>query len=565
MINRLVFLLILKLLVVPDVIPQGKSSDLLLREEVAQSGQALVKLPFPGKRILNDLSRILSIATVKGKEVEIFISPLTVDWFILQKFDYEIMPRVDPKSIITATSLTQALEWDTYPTYEQYVQIMQDFETAYPDLCNLDTIGTSIYGKLVLVLKISDNPATDEDEPEVFYSSTIHGNETGGYILMLRLADYLLKNYNTLPRIKTLVDNLEIWINPLANPDGTYKTGNEISSPTRYNANGYDLNRNFPDPITPNTTKQKETLDMVRFMRGRDFVLSANFHSGAEVVNYPWDRWPQFHADNDWYLKISRKYADTVHQHAPVGYMNFMENGVTNGYEWYSIYGGRQDFITWELQGREVTIEIDDNYVAPVSSLNLLWDYNWRSLLGYLENALFGIHGRVIDKYSAEPVPAKVFIVNYDKDSSHIYSDTLTGSFVRMLTPGTWDLVFSASGYLDKHVDGIVVTDGEKTEITVEMIPFVNPIDTVETPSLLLYPNPARELIKVILPSRLYGKVDVRIVNYEGVKMVEYGADAYEDTPLYIDVRSLVPGAYTLLIRNISTKQTERCRFVVVR
>ncbi|MCK7536337.1 MAG: hypothetical protein MZV63_37830 [Marinilabiliales bacterium] len=85
-------------------------------------------------------------------------------------------------------------------------------------------------------------------EPEVFYTSTIHGDETAGFILMLRLADYLLKNYNTDSRVKDLVDNLEIWINPLANPDGTYRSGNYIISPVRFNANGYDLNRNFPDP-----------------------------------------------------------------------------------------------------------------------------------------------------------------------------------------------------------------------------------------------------------------------------------------------------------------------------
>ena len=115
----------------------------------------------------------------------------------------------------------------------------------------------------------------------------MHGDETGGYILMLHLADYLLKNYLTSSRVKTLLDNLEIWINPLANPDGTYRNDNTINSPTRYNANGFDLNRNFPDPLNPNTFKQKETLDMIKFLRKHRFVLSANFHSGAEVVNYP--------------------------------------------------------------------------------------------------------------------------------------------------------------------------------------------------------------------------------------------------------------------------------------
>ncbi len=74
---------------------------------------------------------------------------------------------------------------------------------------------------------------------------------------MLHLADYLLKNYSLSGRVKNLVDNLDIWINPLANPDGTYNHGDTINLPTRYNANGYDLNRNFPDPVTPNTVYAK--------------------------------------------------------------------------------------------------------------------------------------------------------------------------------------------------------------------------------------------------------------------------------------------------------------------
>ena len=85
----------------------------------------------------------------------------------------------------------------------------------------------------------------------------MHGDETAGFILMLRLADYLLKNYNSDTRVKTLSDNLEIWINPLANPDGTYRDGNFIISPVRNNANGYDLNRNFPDPDLPNSVQSE--------------------------------------------------------------------------------------------------------------------------------------------------------------------------------------------------------------------------------------------------------------------------------------------------------------------
>lgn len=563
MYKRIIILLILLQIIILNCFPQDGNRDALLRNEVAGFGQARVIIEKPGAKFLDEIFRNLSVSTVRGNSVELVISPLTIDWFLARKFDYSIQQKDDNKGVVMASDAKQAAAWDSYPTYSQYLDIMKNFETAYPSLCNLDTIGTSVNGKYILVLKISDNVKTDEDEPETFYSSSIHGDETGGYILMLHLADYLLQNYNTSQRVKNLVDNLQIWINPLANPDGTYKNGDAISYPTRYNANGYDLNRNFPDPITPNTTKQKETLDMVKFIKQHHFVISANFHAGEEVVNYPWDRWSRLHADNDWFYQISRKYADTVHKNSPSTYMKFLENGVTNGYDWYSIYGGRQDYITWERQGREVTIELDNTFVTPAANLQLLWSYNWKSLLGYLENALYGIHGIVKDKITSKPVAARIFITGHDADSSHIYSDTLTGSFVRLLYAGTWDLVFSADGYFDATVKNITVTDGQKTEILVEMIPRSNPVDTVTTPLLLLYPNPADQFLKVVLPQRQQGRVNVSIYNSMGSKLQDFNTITFDDVPLVLNLSALEPGAYMLAITNLSTNFSDKARFVV--
>jgi hypothetical protein len=180
---------------------------------------------------------------------------------------------------------------------------------------------------------------------------------------------------------------------------------------------------------------------MMKFMRKHKFVISANFHAGAEVVNYPWDRWMRLHPDNTWFYNISRSYADTVHAHSVPGYLTMLNNGITNGYAWYDVIGGRQDFVTWELQGREVIIELDYTKFTPPGDLEDLWESNWRSLLGYLENALYGIHGLVKDSDTDEPVPARIFITGHDADSSHIYSDTVSGRFTRLLAPGSF-LIF---------------------------------------------------------------------------------------------------------------------------
>jgi len=543
------------------------STDDRLRRIISQDGQVEVAIPYTDRKSIEIITTNVSIISVEDKVVYISLSPLTVEWFILQKFDYQIIEKADVKSIISAMNVNGILLLDKYPAYTQYDSIMHSFVTLYPSLCHLDTIGTSVNGKLVLALKISDSASDNEDEPEVFYSSTMHGDETGGFVLMLRLADYLLKNYSLNSRVKNLVDNLEIWINPLANPDGTYRSGNTMTSPTRYNANGYDLNRNFPDPATPNTVMQKETIDMIKFMRKHKFILSANFHSGSEVVNYPWDRWLfKLHADDSWFNSISRSYADTVHAYAGPAYMNFLDNGVTRGAVWYKVYGGRQDFMTWELHGREVTIELDDQFITPAAQLALLWQNNWHSLLGYLENALYGIHGlvRSIDYHT--PIPAKVFIVGHDKDSSQVYSDTLSGSFVRLLTPGLWDLSFSAAGYRTTTVNNIIVTNGQKTDLIVELSPIINGIEIInsETP-VLIYPNPATDAIKVILPGMTSGEVNIRIINQEGRIMSDYNDEAVLDSPLLLDVKPLSAGTYTVLFLVPDKGTYFYGRFVVVK
>jgi hypothetical protein len=567
MARRLLILLFFLVLNVLRCYTQNLSNDERLRDVISRSGEAVVTIPYPDNISLDDLTRKVSIISVKNKRVHISLSPLSVEWFIRQKFNYLITERTDSKSIISALIISQAMEWESYPSYTQYDSIMQSFKALYPALCHLDTIGTSVNGKLVLALKISDNAADDEDEPEVFYSSTMHGNETGGFVLMLRLADYLLKNYNLDNRVKNLVDNLEIWINPLANPDGAYKTGDAISlSSVRYNANGVDLNRNFPDPFQPFEIQAKENIDMIGFMRAHKFVISANFHSGAEVVNYPWDRWfSKFHADDTWFNSISRAYADTVHSYSSPAYMTFLDNGVTRGAEWYTIYGGRQDFITSELQGREVTIELDDQFITPAAQLALLWQYNWRSLLGYLENALYGIHGQVLNSNTSVPVPAKIFITGHDKDSSHIYSDTLTGSFVRLLAPGSWNLTFTAHGYNDATISNIVVFPEQRTDIVVNMVPITNQIDTTIPEAPSLYPNPATAEIKAILPGVLAGKVNVKIISQSGSLMSEYNTEYTQGVPLLIDIKRLSGGTYSVVFANTVKRISCRGRFIVIK
>ncbi len=433
---------------------------------------------------LNELSRMISVDNVKGDTAFAYANEEQYRNFLKQGYELIILtapgklivPRMsdDPQSI---------LDWNVYPTYDAYVTMMNQFAADHPDICQLIDAGTTVQGRHILFVKISDNVSVREAEPQFMYSSSMHGDEITGYVLMLRLIDTLLTSYGTDARLTDLVINDEIWINPLANPDGTYHGGNNtVYGATRYNANGVDLNRNFPDPAAgphpDGNAWQPETIIMKTLAENNNFILSANFHGGAEVVNYPWDTWSRLHPDNTWWMLISHLYADTAQANSPAGYMSGFNDGITNGYAWYRVTGGRQDFFTYFHHGREVTIEISDTKTPAASSLPAYWYYNKESFLDYMENTYYGISGIVTDTLG-NPVKAKVEITGHDMDNSEIYSDSLTGGYYRMIAGGTYSLTFSAENYFSQTISNVQAINFQSTILNVQLVPSITPVELI--------------------------------------------------------------------------------------
>lgn len=550
MINHREILFILIFLLARLVHAQTDLQKDQIEREIQKFGQIELQFAYPGFDELNRIGRLISVSDVKDGMVSCIISNNDIDDFLSLNMEYKIVYSDQSKTVISALSVEEAMNWDVYPSYQQYDTIMHKFAEDYPSICKIDTIGESVEGRHIFALKISDNVESDEVEPEVFYSSTMHGDELAGYVLMLQLAEHILVNAENGGLEQELVDSLEIWINPLANPDGTYNNGDTISSPTRSNANGTDLNRNFPDPLYPSITPDTENIAMIDFMRGRNFVLSANFHSGAEVVNFPWDRWlSKIHADSMWFYQISRCYADTVHNYSVPTYMDSYNNGVVRGAVWYIIYGGRQDFVTYELQGREVTIEIDNTKQTAGAQLPLLWENNYRSLLRYLENAFYGIHGLVIDENSGLPVEAEIYIEGHDVDSSQIFSSGEDGSFIRLIEAGTWTLTVLAEGYDTKIVTNIELADKEQKFITIRMSPLSSGINFMhDNYRLKIWPVPSTDIIYMQNNSITDNNYRVQVFNQTGTLMMDIQAKRPSGEILDLDISSLMQGYYILRV-----------------
>ncbi len=344
--------------------------------------------------------------------------------------------------------------WARFPSWEEYINLMQDYAERYPHLARLETLGFSQQGRPLLVMKISRNPDQDEAEPEVFYTSTMHVDETTGYVLLLRLMDELLENPSNDPRIDALLDGLEIWINPLANPDGAYAGGNAgVSGARRFLANGVDANRNFPDPIygenPDGQARAPETEAMMAFAMERNFTLAANFHGGAEVFNYPWDSRPERHPDDDWFRDAGRQWADLAQQHWPGSrdYFRDLDNGITNGYDWYPVSGGRQDWMNAYAGTFEVTVELSRVKNPDPATLPDYWQANRPALLAWLERATVRIHGQVVDDKYRPIADALITLDDRDTTVAPVFSDAVTGHFFRLTTGGVRRLRITAPGY----------------------------------------------------------------------------------------------------------------------
>ena len=107
-----------------------------------------------------------------------------------------------------------------YHDYGEVTAETASIAAAYPSLVTRQSIGTTYQGRTIYALKVSDNVATDEAEPEVLFTSNQHAREHLTVEMAMYLLNELTSKYATDTRIKNVVDSREIWIIPTVNPDG---------------------------------------------------------------------------------------------------------------------------------------------------------------------------------------------------------------------------------------------------------------------------------------------------------------------------------------------------------
>ena len=250
-------------------------------------------------------------------------------------------------------------------TYSENIAYLDSLRTEYPNLISEKwAIGQTHEMRNIWCVRLSDNPDVDESgEPEILLDTMHHAREIMSGDFGLMWADYLCSNYGTDPVVTWLMDNRELYLVSIVNPDGVVY--NETIQPDgggmwrknrRYNSAysyGVDPNRNFPyewvgpgsstDPDSetyrgPSAGSEPCVQALMNFVNSREFVTHQTLHTHGNITIHPWGYTSDLCPDFDLFQHMGAVMTrDNGYDYGYVGdLLGYPVNGVT--FDW--VYAG---------------------------------------------------------------------------------------------------------------------------------------------------------------------------------------------------------------------------------
>ncbi|MGQ0553846.1 MAG: M14 family zinc carboxypeptidase [Planctomycetota bacterium] len=337
--------------------------------------------------------------------------------------------------------------------WTSYLTMRADFvakAAAFPAIAEFHVIGQSVQGRDIFGLRISGNVAVEEDEPEVMFWANIHGDEFASGEIAYQWALELIDAYGIETAATSYVDNNEIWVVPLLNPDG-----HELG--TRENVNGVDLNRDFgwnwdgwggsPAPYS-----QPETRALREFCLVNNVTLSVTMHCSGNVFLYPWCDEPQDAPEIALIQQVGALYANAANYQLIKSWDDYETHG-----ELLDLIHGGLGSLCYTAEISNLLASYDDSYARNKAGMDL-----------YCAEADRGLHGLVTDAQSGQPVHAAVFISGSPFPA---YTDPGVGDVHRMTVPGTYDVTVWANGYLPQTITGLLVAHGQTANFQMALQP----------------------------------------------------------------------------------------------
>ncbi|MBN2538160.1 carboxypeptidase regulatory-like domain-containing protein, partial [candidate division WOR-3 bacterium] len=380
------------------------------------------------------------IELLAGRVLEFY--DVTADNFVgaITRSTYEDLVRQHYRiEVLVPDVRAAAMEVDAFfHTYQQIRDTWAIIAQNYPDICLLDTLGTSAGGNLLLAMKISDNPGVMEMEPRICFDFTIHGNENNCTEVAHWVLLKILEGYGTNPDITRWVDNREIWLLPMVNPDG-------LISRSRSNANGVDCNRNYGYSWNgggSDVFSEPETRALYHLGVNNPMASWTQYHSGTERAMWAWG-----------YTQLATM-DSVIHRYEMVRYSQL------SGYPYcqiarglYPVNGGSTDWYYGATGAQGYGIEVCNGQPSQPSQIDEINAENWLAMKEMIERVMWGISGRVTDSVSGAPLEA---LVSVNPPDWFTHADSI-GFFHKNLHAGTYSLTVSANGYEPKTIGGIAV------------------------------------------------------------------------------------------------------------
>jgi len=562
--NHLTVLLI-ALMIVPFVYGQNDIDE-----------KKLVKIDLGSKEnfsVLQDMK--LDLATEKvSKYAEVIVSKAEIEEINRRGFTTEEIPYSGPGYIGSA-----------YHTHDELKELMDGFAKDYPNITFLDTIGmTDTQGNIIQAIKISDNPMEEEDEPALLFDGQHHSNEPVGMESCLDIIEYLLSRYGIDQKVTDWVNNTEIWVIPMLNPDGwnyiidnglynTYWRKNQRDN----NENGIfdpedgvDINRNYDHNwITggsgnfgsntyrgPSIFSEPEARAKRDLALAQKFVLSISFHSYGEVVIYSWSGDPS--APDQ---LLNRTFADSIASRVP----KFSGNGTYSPTASNCTTGFSRCWMYVHCGTLEVTVETATQFIPAASEAQDIAQDNLNGalyLFDRLESSM--LTGHVTDAKTGLPLSATIKITDvYEPVLNPRTSDEMYGRYFRPLLPGNYNILITKDGYIPKIFSNISISNNDITTLDVSLVPEITSINdhilsgTGKKFKLNSYPNPFSGDIHISYKLDKESNISIDIMDMNGrlISNLKQGISRPGEHSMTWDGRDvsgaeLGPGYYLISIRS---------------
>lgn len=347
--------------------------------------------------------------------------------------------------------------WEAPPTgylnLQQIENFLADTVASYPSIVanvDLSAYGPPTFeGRRMSMIKISDNVEVDEDEPNVIIVSAHHSRELVTPEIAMDTVRRLTEGYETDPQLRALVDEYQIYVVPVVNPDGYFHVFevDDFWRKNKKNGYGVDINRNYDQnwengggstDTASQTYKgafplsEEESTTLTQFERERNVAKLMDFHSSgrevlpgfrfapaaAEVHDYNWER-ARFLAGLASYVTRVPS-ADAEHQQ-----------------------GAIQDITTFAW-----LTETHTSFQPPIESAYEEVRRVWPLTLAFLENSI-PVQGHVVSSQDGLPLQAEILIPGiFGPGEPHTRrSGGPFGRFHIFLIDGIYSVTFVAEGH----------------------------------------------------------------------------------------------------------------------